>query len=341
MSDALNEALVEGGISRADTTLKALATRARDQISSQTVKVTPETFAPTGVAPMTIPAQPRRSLSPMAIGGVVVGGVIVIGIALVALQGLAPRGSAPPPVAQVATASPASSQVVTTPTAAGGATALSYVYDNFDNPAYDGSFNPSLWFVNYEYGCTPSQMQGWMVANNDPSPDKDVYCGLTVSRPTRVSPAEMGMLQARLKFNQTSAQGNSNTAMTIDGYYPTEQDLMWRAHCGLAADQRGVYAFFQIQNQNIGKPGDSVQDSAYREWWAEADHWYTIQMKLNPETMVITCLVDGQLLASVAPDNAVGVKSQLLDRVLDTWRSPLAASVSHFDDFIIVPPEVK
>ena len=113
MSDALSAGLAESGISRGDTTVKALATQARDQVASQTIKVTPETFAPARAAAVTAPApaQPRRGLSPLVIGGAVVAVVAIVGAAIVAGPRLGLWGAAPQSTpAHAATAETASTQ---------------------------------------------------------------------------------------------------------------------------------------------------------------------------------------------------------------------------------------
>jgi hypothetical protein len=189
----------------------------------------------------------------------------------------------------------------------------SYLYDNFDNPAYDGTFNSTLWTQRGD--CAE-------VGQNDGAMVFQSSCDLLV-RPTFVTFDQLGLFEARVKV----ASDHTGEAATQEIYLDTN-DLPggdWWAFCGIIADSEGVRSFFNVVNVGLD------EFDIHQTQPAEYDRWYTIRLEVDRTTIAFSCTVDDQLLGSVVPKNASLLQEARFERILQAARADGAFATTYVD----------
>jgi hypothetical protein len=187
------------------------------------------------------------------------------------------------------------------------------LYDNFDNPTYEGSFDSTLWIPRGD--CTEvAQDDGAMVFQSN--------CELVV-RPTFVTFDQLELFEARVKV----ASDHTGEAVTQEIIFDTN-DLPggdWWAFCGIIADSEGVKSFFNVVNVGL----DEFDIHQTRP--AEYDRWHTIRLEVDLDTVTFSCTVDDQLLGSVVPKNAPLLQEARFERILQAARVSGAFATSSVD----------
>jgi hypothetical protein len=194
------------------------------------------------------------------------------------------------------------------------------LYDDFNNPTYDGTFDSTRWIR--KTGCENStQSQGIMVF-------KDT-CDLITSNPSSVTIEQLEMFEARMKV--ASDHNGDVATQEIDFITYDLPGGEWWALCGIRASEE-VQGFFMVVNQGLGE--DYQINKAIP---AEYDRWYTLRIEVDSNTMTFSCYMDNQLLGSVVPKEASLLREARFERVLEASRFPEAFATTYADDIRIKP----
>ncbi len=196
----------------------------------------------------------------------------------------------------------------------------STVYDNFDNPVYDGAYNSTLW--PRAYGCEDAAQNDGVIAFQS-------SCDLLVG-PASVPVEQLGLFQARVKV-ASDCQG---VAATQEIIFSTELSTgSWWAFCGIIADADGVKRFFNVVNVGLD------EFDLHQTMPAEYDRWYTIRLEVDSSTMTFSCYVDEQLLGSVVPKDAEQLREVHFERILEAARQPVSFATTYADDVLLSLPD--
>ncbi|MBE2222172.1 MAG: discoidin domain-containing protein [Anaerolineae bacterium] len=188
------------------------------------------------------------------------------------------------------------------------------LYDDFNNPAYDGTFDPTRWTITN--GCeTAVQNDGVMVFQST----CDLMVGLT-----SVTFDQLELFEARVKVDSDHTGG----AATQEIIFSTNDvpDGPWWAFCGIIADSEGVKQFFNVANVGL-----DLFD-LHQTLPAEYDRWYTVRLEVDKNTTTFSCYVDDQLLGSVVPRDATLLQEANFERLLEAARTPGAFATTYADD---------
>lgn len=194
------------------------------------------------------------------------------------------------------------------------------LYDNFDNPAYDGTFDSTLW--SRKGGCGNSaQSQGAMVF-------KDA-CGLIAGNPTSVATEQLQMFEARVKV----ASDHNGGVVTQEIEFITHDlpGAEWWGICGIIASEE-VQGFFQVINQGLGEDSEIYQTTPL-----QYDQWYTLRFEVDSNTMAFSCYIDNQLLGSIVPKDAALLREARFERSIEAARLSEAFATTYTDDIRIKP----
>jgi hypothetical protein len=195
----------------------------------------------------------------------------------------------------------------------------SYVYDNFDDPAYDGAYNSTLW--SRAYGCEDAAQNDGVIAFQS-------SCDFLVG-PASIPVEQLGLFQARVKV----ASDFQGAAATQEIIFSTELSTgSWWAFCGIIANADGVQKFFNVVNVGL----DELD--LHQTMPAEYDRWYTIRLEVDSSTMTFSCYVDEQLLGSVVPKDAEELREVQFERILEAARPPDSFATTYADDVLISLP---
>ena len=201
---------------------------------------------------------PQRPQWLWAVGGAAIGGGLVLGILLL-------TGNLQFPIASITTkADPA-------------------LYDDFNDPAFDGKWNAELWTNSDD---TPVKQEGGVLVISRQSGRG----GLDVSRPRAWTIDQIGFIEAELKLDsdiEASEWGDVYVGTT--GLLDESQ---WWAVCYILGKQGG---------QGSATAGCNASNYEGNSISVPYDSWHTVRLEINPDTAVMSFFIDGQQIDSFVP----------------------------------------
>jgi hypothetical protein len=197
------------------------------------------------------------------------------------------------------------------------------VYDDFDDPAFAGEWNPELWEAwDSTSHCEVEQQEGVLHF----SCSEPTGSGLNALDYTEVPFGEFSFIETRLRLDD---EMQTNNGAVIVKFY-TSLDS-W-AECGLvggadraeAASYCGVYTG-QDTDYEVAGPA------------ANYDTWRLVRLELDPETAAITFFVDGQQVGAYTPPEAEALKQAEFTVELQVYFEEGTLVTGYFDDVRIGP----
>jgi hypothetical protein len=317
------EPVAESAPADESATAVAIASSTTGGVAVKTVgQETPATEAATVAAPRR--SQPAKSKWILIAAGLALV-VVTAGIGLATMlvgQPVATPATEAPAVSASATVEGASSGAVATPPTA--SPIVPTLYDDFNDPAYEGKINPAKWIPLSNESCHIAQQAGVMAFKNTRLPT-EVGCNLVVTWPEQVTVGDLGVFEARLQISSDHNGEYLNQGIT----FGTDDSPGggWYAFCGLNASGETPEALFEAVDWATGENYDIEQTAL-----AEYDRWYTFRLEANPETMTFDCYVDNTQLGSVAPAEAAALSNANFERGLNAWRDAEAMGTTYVDD---------
>lgn len=203
-----------------------------------------------------------------------------------------------------------------TPTPTATIDADPMVYDNFNNPANNGSYDKSRWTLrDLNPVCDVAQRDGAMVFKNTP-PLESVECTLYI--PEQVAATNLKVLEFRAKISPDFTGDSETVNIGID-------NGTWWSQCSLRADSNGVIAAL------VNSEGEN------RDYDAAYDRWYLLRYEIDPDSFRQSCFVDNQLIKSFIPKNAAELKNKKFNLWVHTWIRPNSSATILVDDVRITP----
>lgn len=197
-------------------------------------------------------------------------------------------------------------------------------YDNFDDPAFDGTWNAALWERDSDEPCEVAQQDG-VIRFKAPAQPEETSCALMINQPSLVSVEQLGVVEARLQIADDLSGEYVNQGIGIG----TEDlpDGNWFAFCGLTAHPDEIEAYFEVANYSGRSAPDISQGIP-----AAYDRWHTFRMEVNPDPLTFACFVDDTLIGSVTPADAPALHQARFHRALDTYRETGSTATTYADD---------
>jgi PKD repeat protein len=173
------------------------------------------------------------------------------------------------------------------------------LYDDFDDPAWNGAWNPAKWHAWDATRFDVRQENGAMVFSN-PSPIEKTTT-LDLQRWGEHSLGQLRLFQARLKISSDRSGGGSAVWIHFGGKAAGYDD--WYTECGLEGRPGDTaYAHCQIaqsQGQEYQTPDILVN----------YDTWYTLRIETDPTTANMRFYLDNTLLGRRTPKDAAALLS--------------------------------
>jgi hypothetical protein len=210
--------------------------------------------------------------------------------------------------------------------AAGSAVALEEadsIYDDFDDPTFEGALNRELWDVwDNINGCDLGQEAGVLrFSCHEPNGS-----GLTALDYAEVPFGEFDFIETGLRLDDDIQTNNG--AVIVKIYTSLDR---W-AECGLSGgrDSDAAYIYCGVYIEN---------DTEYEVEGPATDYdtWRTIRLELDPETAAITFVVDGQELGTYTTPDAAALKEADLTVELHIYFEEGTLVTGYFDDVHIGP----
>lgn len=227
------------------------------------------------------------------------------------------------PVASTATPVPEATPTITQQDVAG-----SNLYDDFDDPAYDGAFNPQLWRSDKltPLTCDMRQENGSLLITNE-AVDEESSCRIAMREPP-VPGRELTTLSARIKL---AGDHNGKHISSMIRQVSENHDI-W---CGFGAAEFGATIDFVVVDYRLDddEPGKSVVLYIASPTYAY-DQWYDVRLEVDPTTMTFACLIDGEEIGRYTFPNAAELQNENFNwRGLFDDRAPGAVATTYIDDF--------
>lgn len=210
---------------------------------------------------------------------------------------------------------------------------LMALYDDFNDPAFDGFYNPLKWQFWGDGNYFSAQQQGGVmqITNTSSTPANtglDLPLAMSLERTLR----QVQRFQAKMKLSS----GTSGTGAKIQ-IMKDENGSGWWAQCSLNA--YGSQPDFGCDIVNY-TPGNYPAE--YGVGWPGPlafDTWYTARIEIDPNTAQVCFYLDNNLLGCHVPNDAAALKAatNLVPRI-GSWNGQAGATgIRSFDDVYITP----
>lgn len=211
-------------------------------------------------------------------------------------------------------------------------------YDRFDNPAYDGSFNPLLWQRSSDDARVQFRQQASvMVVTNTPSADPPSE-NLAVKRPQFRRWQQVQQVEARLKVSSDRSGGWS--PVELGSWTENANGHAWFANCTLAGKANLSQASF----------GCSIfirQGSSYPSEYSTPgmsvpyDSWRTVRISFDPNTANVKFYLNNALIGSHTPSDAAALlANDQMQAGIAVWGAePNSSATRYVDDVRIAPAQ--
>jgi hypothetical protein len=197
------------------------------------------------------------------------------------------------------------------------------VYDNFNNPANDGSFNQSQWRYRTDPPNQIVQQDGILVVTQDGKPENTELEARKYDRVTLNSP---NLFEAKLMLDPDKHAGNVHLHLDADDVSGLGD---WFSQCIIdyhSDDQAGANCWDTAWPYQEGH--------AYSSEWKQVDYgmWHTFRIEVDPATMTFTYYMDGQMIGSHVPVYAEELKKARFTLSIGVWGPSSEALTGYIDD---------
>ncbi len=194
------------------------------------------------------------------------------------------------------------------------------IYDDFDNPTFDGMWDAARWGLDDADKCEVSQQEGFLSF----SCTKPTGSSLNALRYEVATFEEFNIVEARLMFDGEMQTNEGNVAIIFG---TTLGEKWWDAGCGLYGHTQKPTAqshcvVFSGDNREYSIDGPGV---AY-------DTWHVVRIELNPESAELRFFIDGQPVGTHTPADAEALKTAEFVIYLQVWLGDGTLTTAHFDE---------
>jgi len=197
--------------------------------------------------------------------------------------------------------------------------------DNFDNSAYDGKYDTSLWT------CDICAFEPQLVTQNDSSLRLDGKNGkgggLVAIKTWHAS--QVSYAQWRMKLQNTDNGG-------IILFFNTDiASGIWSTNCFMQRSNLSTTQATFACSSDINASGQGTAEYSTQSIAVNYDEWHTIKMELIPETFKIRYFLDDQLIGENIPVNADELKNKVLRFAFGVYTD---TNITGYIDDVIVQP---
>jgi len=209
---------------------------------------------------------------------------------------------------------------------------LMALYEDFNNPAFDGFYNPLKWqFWGDSNYFTMRQQNGAIVLTSAGAPaERDTV--MVANMPLERTLRQVQRFQARLKISPDTNGWSAKIQITAKDI--GRPDRWWWTSCNLFRQDSG--AGF----------GCSISSSDGNEYYtgsrpAEFNRWYTARIEINPQSAQICFYMDDAQIGCHIPNDATALQSATnFTARIGAWNGNAnPTGTLYFDDVYITPAQ--
>jgi ABC-type branched-subunit amino acid transport system substrate-binding protein len=196
------------------------------------------------------------------------------------------------------------------------------MYDDFDNPANEGSYERGLWILAAEEEQV-AQQDGVMTFRQQGQPRQGAE--LTSVKYHKMSLDRPIFFEARLMLSPEANAGDVHLDLRTE----LAPDETWYANCNIGNQEGKAWASCFNETIRHGQ-GDVVFSSEGKP--VQFGDWHVVRIELDPATMTFRYLIDGQFVGSHAPADADRLREAGFTLSIGTYAPSAAALTGYVDD---------
>jgi hypothetical protein len=213
-------------------------------------------------------------------------------------------------------------------------------YDDFENKAFDGSFDTSLFHLAFDnrLTCAISQEDGVLRIQKGSEVNDFLNCSLLIERPASVKSTRLEDMYASMHLGSDHNGNLVTTMLTVDARFD-DINVTWLAECGIGGDANGPFAAFAVFHIQRGQRTDIVYGE---QKFIRYDQWYRLGLQVDHNDSSLHCLVDGEELGSYSLLNdqyAERLANVRFLRWISNGFDREARGTILLDDFYLIPPQ--
>lgn len=202
------------------------------------------------------------------------------------------------------------------------------IYDSFDNPAYDGSFNPQLWLG--EQAAAQYRQQNGALLINEPASANPSGGTLRAIRPQLRRWQDVSQVEARLQVSSDRSGAWAPIGITLHAEEINGHG--WFTLCLLAGASGSPQAAFQCYVY-VSQGGSYPAEYATPRVWVDYDMWHKVRVEADPNTGAVRFYLNNALIGSHTPaDAAALVTSDTMKVAVVTWSVAANSSATRYVD---------
>jgi len=190
-------------------------------------------------------------------------------------------------------------------------------YDDFDNPAFDGKLDPSLWNATITSPGFAEQRGGVLVVSLPPGAGREELVLATAN----LRSDEFGSVESRIRLSSEYTGQRGDMGLSLMTSAKDDETLLFS--CFIYRDTRP-----RLGCEAWGR--GSVEYSTER-MTTLSDYWHTVRIEVDPEIRV-TFYLDGQEMGSYRPPDAEELKGNVFSFRLGIWAPDADGITANFDD---------
>jgi len=201
------------------------------------------------------------------------------------------------------------------------------LYDDFNNSAFDGKYNPDLWAYDETKHAEVKQENGVLVLKTT-SILEDGENGLSANSKSWIL-QDLGSMEAKLKLD--SSRRGQGSFVKIQVARLEGKQAYW-IECQLDNNEIDHTSYFCNY-----EAGEWPTDNLIYEYQTEVidgkyDTWYISRFEIDPKTLTIQFFLDDKLIGSYTPKDADIIRKKRFYPLIGSWTGAGDNFIGYIDD---------
>lgn len=189
----------------------------------------------------------------------------------------------------------------------------SRIYDDFNNPTFDGSYNGELWVPWMGSPDQIKQQDGVLVLTAPTSPRSET--GLHLRKYQSWKLEQPSYFEAKLKLSSEASAGN--IGLKIFAYLPSGD---WGTQCIIEGSEGDPYVTCGAGNYYTGRMPTNL------------DTWHTVGIEIEPTAVKLSFYIDGHPAGSTVPSAANELREAAFTTTIGAYTPTGSPTKGHVDD---------
>jgi len=209
-----------------------------------------------------------------------------------------------------------------------------YLYDDFNNPAYDGSYNPAKWRPEGNDAFEIKQQGGALVFSSGNNLPPQQGAGLQLRQPGARSLKQLQVFEGKLKISSDHAGGYASVELFIraDGIAGHN----WWTQCMLGTSGGSQASFYCDVTTD---PGGVFKVEYSTSTPAKLDTWQIFRIEINSATAELRFYLDSAFIGNYVPNDAAAlITANTFRPKVTVWNGNASTGATRYVDDVRITP---